>query len=45
MPCNVGKEQGLDTKIEFRREKWCGKKCSKQEVDSLNLYGVLAIQT
>ena len=29
VPCNVGKEQVLDTKVDFRREKWCGTKCSK----------------
>ena len=34
-----------DTKMYFTIEKWCGMKCCKYEVDSLNRWEVIAIQT
>ena len=34
-----------DAKMYFTIEKWCGIKCCKYEVDSLNRWEVIAIQT
>ena len=43
--CNAGTEQVQDTKMYSTVEQWCGMKCCKYEVDSLNRWEVIAIQT